>query len=89
MTTLRVLTSEDHPDAVVIPLRVPCDGSYTCPCDDCKRERAFLKPLATWLGIGLAISAASFVYRLHQMRDLPSVSPELRAQYVTAFAEAM
>jgi hypothetical protein len=42
MTTLRVLTSEDHPDAVVIPLRVPCDGSYTCPCDDCKRERAFL-----------------------------------------------
>ncbi len=51
-----------------------------------KQERPFLKPVATWLGIGLLLSAASFAYHLHQIRELPSISPEVRSQYVAAFA---
>lgn len=38
---LRVLTFGAEPDnVVVLPARTTCDGSMTCPCDDCADERA-------------------------------------------------
>lgn len=40
MFQLNVLTREDPADAVPIPATVPCDGSLTCPCDQCVRDRA-------------------------------------------------
>jgi hypothetical protein len=51
-----------------------------------KPERRFLKPVAAWLGVGLLCSAASLAYHLHQIRNLPGISPELRERYVAAFA---
>jgi hypothetical protein len=53
----------------------------------CRRqERPFPRPVVVWLSVGLTVTAASFCVHLHQIRGLPTISPELRSQYVAAFA---
>jgi hypothetical protein len=51
-----------------------------------RQERSFLRGTLLWMLLGLAISAGSFTYHLHQVRGLPTIAPELRDEFVTSFA---
>lgn len=39
VVTLRVVTTEAHPENVVSLVPDVCVGGYTCPCDKCQAER--------------------------------------------------